>query len=537
MFTKMTVSREHPEGWIDPESWKSEAIGWTSDTADIEYLKEIGEVSVNGQVVLADSVGIEAYDKDVIELSPGYSANFIWKKGKHRGQTYDAIMTEVTHTNHLALVNRGRGGKWSAITDAVAKLQTNAKKIASGLWWAVKRRSLIKDQAKDESASQAMGFWSGLDTLASQRQTMSEMEIENRVEQLRSLVIDLPYGDEKSLLMSYLDDLKLMKEYPDEVVRSAIQLACALFDKLDRESISQAVMAFGDSKEDGMKLSDLLGLRGKAKDASEDCSDCHGTGMKDGKPCDMCDGTGHKKVADKTPEEHAGIDPKGILIPAKGSAEIPTIPTAEPAAVKADAVPEVKAEEVKKTESPIKGVTDEPDPDEPPAAVPGATPMSTTLPAGEAPGDPPSEPVGSGPVPAPAAPAAPAAAAPQKTPAEVLADAVTAAIKQFMDSTSGQGTAAPAAAPAPASSGPGAPAPAQPPAPAKADAQPAPAAAPAPEKPAEEKKEPPKAGDSVVDSASSLTALLSSSKQVADGAPGGLEGLLNSVRGRKSDAK
>ena len=548
LFTRMTLTRQHPGEWILPENWREHAIGFTGDTAEVEYVD--GEVSVNGSMTLSDSVALEAYDRGVIDLSPGYSASFEWKSGKTpKGKPYDAVMVSVDATNHLAMVDRGRGGILSTITDAAADVKKRAREIASGLWWAVKRRTLVKDG--DGDASVSTGFRSGLDMCVSGRASMSEEEIEDRIEQLRLLLVDLPFGDEKSLLMRYMDDLKLMKLMPEQPVKDAVELACALFDKLDGTAMGEVRLALGDHAGEGkgmrINFAELLGMKRTVKDAAdmevktegvtkvkepeaEDCTACDGLGEIDGKKCEACGGTGKMKIADVSPTESAGIPE--VVSKAQESPQAPIVGS--------EKVPENKGK--------VEGVTDEPDPA--PAAVPGATPVQ---PASPSPNGVPS-----------AVPAAPPATE-QSGPAywvgqiadiltKMMSDPQIQALKSPAPGTPAAAPAAmpgdaPAAAAAPATPAPGAaqpPAAAAPPKPA-AEAKAAPAAGPPkPATPDEEPKDdqekkppvPPKAADSVKivsDSASSLTMLLASSKgTVEDGAPDGLDGLVNSLKnGRK----
>jgi len=266
LFTRMILTRGHPEEWVDPTNFKEHAVGFTGDVAEIEYLADEGEVSVNGSMTLADEIALESYDKGIVDLSPGYTANFAWRKGQHKGKPYDAIMTKVTETNHLAMVNKGRGGPLSVITDTADKIHAKARKIASGLWWAVKRRTLVKDEIQSERASSATGFRTGLYALVEARASMKDEEIADGIEELRKLLVDLPFGDERSLLMRYMDDLKLMKEEPEDVVQDAVDLACALLDKLDRSAMSEIRQVFGDeASEEGKDMRTLAELLGGKK--------------------------------------------------------------------------------------------------------------------------------------------------------------------------------------------------------------------------------------------------------------------------------
>ena len=514
LFTRMTLTRGHPEDWVDSQNFKEHVVGFTGDVAEIEYLKDEDEVSINGSMTLADEVALESYDRGVVDLSPGYTANFAWRRGQHKGKPYDAIMTKITETNHLAMVNRGRGGPLSVITDTAEKLHQKARKVASGLWWAVKRRTLVKDEVQSEIASFATGFRSGLNALVEGRAAAKDEDIASGIDELKKLLEDLPFGDERSLLMRYMDDLKLMKEEPEDVVRDAVDLACALLDKLDRSAMGEVKQVFGDGAaeedKDMRTLAELLGGK-KAPvvvDEQAMCPSCKGEPGKM-KDCADCHGTGKAMAKDVTPPEAAGIPE--VESPAKGSPEIPTT-------AKSD-----------------KTVGDEPDPAIP-AAASAAQPASPS-PAG---------------VPATTPVAAPGAAGGQRNLGAMIGD-LAKLLDEIMRSPEAQalkappaGTPAAAAAPIPgdAPAAPAAPAPAPVAAPAAAPAPSAPAAAPAAapaekkeappfEKKEEKKKEAP-AADSAADPASSLTALISSGGKVSDDEPASLDGIINSIKGRKN---
>jgi hypothetical protein len=175
LFTNMTLTRGHPEEWVDPDNFKEHAIGFTGELPEIEYMKDKKEVSINGTLTLVDSVALESYEKGIVDLSPGYLADFVWRKGVDpNGKPYDAVMTKVNGTNHLAMVNKGRGGAASAIMDKAA---SGFKKIASGLWWAVKRRTYVRDGDGSGSASSFTGFRSSLTQCLEGRASLSDEEI------------------------------------------------------------------------------------------------------------------------------------------------------------------------------------------------------------------------------------------------------------------------------------------------------------------------------------------------------------------------
>lgn len=105
------VTIEHPSKMVDAESWKGVATGQTG-----------GEVVRDGEfvrvsLVLMDAEAIRAFEGGKRELSMGYSAEIMFQDGETPdGQPYDAVQTQL-RMNHLALVDRARGGSELRIGD------------------------------------------------------------------------------------------------------------------------------------------------------------------------------------------------------------------------------------------------------------------------------------------------------------------------------------------------------------------------------------------------------------------------------------
>jgi hypothetical protein len=435
MFTRMPLTRGHPKEWVDPTNFRNYTVGYTGDKARIEWLEDAGEVVIASTLTMADEEAIDAYDRGVVELSPGYKASFAWRKGAYDGKSYDAVMTSVVDTNHLALVNRGRGGAVAAILDHGGK-DVNVRKVLSNLWWKAKKKFFVKDGLANGPASEVTGFRAKLSSVVDKRATTKDEDIGAAIDEVKSMIRDLPSGEKKDLLGRYLDDMKLMKEEPEDAVREAQKLATELFDKLDQIAMEEGGME--DEKPDEGKCE-----HGKLL---ADCKDCRDKKTKDAEP-----------DPDKKDEE----EPK---------------------------------------------VKDEP---EPPVAPPPATPKPAAPPA----------------APAPAAPAAPAAES--GGPGFWMKQLATL-LQSMMNDPAVKAMIAPPAAAAPAA--PGA-APAAPPAPAAP--KPPAAVPPAPPKPAGEPPAPPKAQDGKSeDEMPSLTALISSSG-AGQGSGQTLEGIVNSIHGKK----
>lgn len=110
-FAHVTVTNDHPGRNVTPETWREDAGGMTG-----------GEVIRDGQFVvvpmtLMDAGIIKAYEDDKRELSAGYDAQVTLETGvTDTGETYDAVMRQI-RGNHVALVDRARGGEALRIGD------------------------------------------------------------------------------------------------------------------------------------------------------------------------------------------------------------------------------------------------------------------------------------------------------------------------------------------------------------------------------------------------------------------------------------
>ena len=105
------MTNDHPSEEVTADNWRKYAIGQTG-----------GEVVRDGEyvrvpMVLMDAQAIADYESGKRELSMGYSAEIEFRDGvTPDGQKYDAIQTNLK-MNHLALVDRARGGAALRIGD------------------------------------------------------------------------------------------------------------------------------------------------------------------------------------------------------------------------------------------------------------------------------------------------------------------------------------------------------------------------------------------------------------------------------------
>lgn len=117
-FKMLPLTHHHPHAPVDGQNFRDVVVGFTGENPWVDYVKDTDEVGIRSTVMMCDEEALKAYDNGEIQLSPGYIADFEWKKGTApNGEEYDIIMKEITDVNHLALLPAGRGGKYAVVLD------------------------------------------------------------------------------------------------------------------------------------------------------------------------------------------------------------------------------------------------------------------------------------------------------------------------------------------------------------------------------------------------------------------------------------
>lgn len=107
------VTVNHPKELVDTKNWREHAKGETSD----DDIVRDGE-SVRVPFIVRDEAAIIAVEDGKHELSPGYTAVIDWTAGNDEQYgAYDAIARNIRY-NHLAIVDRARGGADCRIGDS-----------------------------------------------------------------------------------------------------------------------------------------------------------------------------------------------------------------------------------------------------------------------------------------------------------------------------------------------------------------------------------------------------------------------------------
>lgn len=123
-FKALPLTHHHPQSIVDGANFRKLALGWTGDSPWVDHLKDSNEVGIRSTCMIYDDEALDAYDRGEKQLSPGYIADFEWKRGTAPdGQEYDIIMKEIKDVNHLALLPAGRGGADAVVLDKAAEAE------------------------------------------------------------------------------------------------------------------------------------------------------------------------------------------------------------------------------------------------------------------------------------------------------------------------------------------------------------------------------------------------------------------------------
>ncbi|WP_372356974.1 DUF2213 domain-containing protein [Xanthomonas sp. NCPPB 3443] len=110
-FAHRPMTNDHPPVMVDASNWKQYAVGQTGDEVRHD------DKFVRVPLVLMDKAAIADWEAGKVELSQGYTAEIVFEDGvTPEGEPYDAVQRNIRN-NHLALVDRARGGEHLRIGD------------------------------------------------------------------------------------------------------------------------------------------------------------------------------------------------------------------------------------------------------------------------------------------------------------------------------------------------------------------------------------------------------------------------------------
>lgn len=111
-FTSIPLTNDHPPEAVTADNWRKYAVGNTGE----EWARD-GQ-TMRLPIIMKDAAAIRAVEAGKRELSCGYTCDLAFTPGRtDDGLEYDAIQTNI-RGNHLATVDRARGGHELRIGDS-----------------------------------------------------------------------------------------------------------------------------------------------------------------------------------------------------------------------------------------------------------------------------------------------------------------------------------------------------------------------------------------------------------------------------------
>lgn len=126
-FGHKPMTDDHPPVLVDSKNWSKYSRGQTD-----------GEVARDGQFIrvpmmISDAGLVAKVEAGKAELSVGYTCEIDWQSGKTEdGQVYDAIQKNIV-ANHIAVVDRARGGRELKIGDGSGEARLDYTSYADAL--------------------------------------------------------------------------------------------------------------------------------------------------------------------------------------------------------------------------------------------------------------------------------------------------------------------------------------------------------------------------------------------------------------------
>lgn len=195
------VTNDHPPESVNDGNWKKYSAGNTG----AEIARDGDYVSV--PMVLMDAAAIADYEAGKRELSMGYDATLDFTPGTTpKGEQYDAVQRGL-RMNHLALVDRARGGpdlrlgdgSTPGSLDQAASPQTGGRHMADNL------RKVVVDGLTIEVTDQGAEAIAKLSAKLADAQSTLDMSREEWEKKMDALKAEMDALKEKEVTDSMLD--------------------------------------------------------------------------------------------------------------------------------------------------------------------------------------------------------------------------------------------------------------------------------------------------------------------------------------------
>lgn len=167
-FSQKPVTNNHPPENINANNFKDYQVGFSGT----EVTKNQDRLRV--PLLIQDKEVVKEIKDGKDQLSAGYSAKVIWSSGVHDSfGPYDAIQSNISG-NHIAIVNKARGGENVRINDSWSDVEKAKSKPKKGEKMTVKRKIKgISFEFSDQSAEAVDGL---ISTVKDQKKEIQDLQ-------------------------------------------------------------------------------------------------------------------------------------------------------------------------------------------------------------------------------------------------------------------------------------------------------------------------------------------------------------------------
>ncbi len=231
----------HPGEFVDIDNFKNLAVGHIGDTISPLDTERLG-----ASLLVTDKAVISKIKNGLKEISVGYTANIVQKKGIYKGQRYDYAFEGPMYINHIALVPAGRCG------DTVSILDHKRRKLMSDEQNTQTTQTDGVASKKEPSVSDLMDTVKGLsDTVKDLQKQMGTMQKSNDdfQKKLSAKQEDAALFIEDARRTKIVDKVKgLVKEVGAKPVRDLLIEACDGMAENLQDQSDDYLMALVDQK-------------------------------------------------------------------------------------------------------------------------------------------------------------------------------------------------------------------------------------------------------------------------------------------------
>lgn len=229
----------HPDQFVDINNYKNLSLGHIGDKIEALDSERLG-----ASLLVTDKSLIDKIQNGLNEISVGYTANIVEKKGIYKGQKYDYAFDGPMYINHIAVVPAGRCG------DSVSILDKKGDKTMSESSTQTQKKTDVKTSSLEDLAGMVKDLSESIKDMQDKFKTFQQAreEFASKGEQ-KDAKTEKKIADEATIRAQVVDKVKsLVKEIGDKSAHDLLVEACGDMVTDAKEKSNDYLMAIVDQK-------------------------------------------------------------------------------------------------------------------------------------------------------------------------------------------------------------------------------------------------------------------------------------------------